>query len=144
MDNKLRLERLTELQGMLTHHDQIFKKKIRFDIDLWQDDCGTAACALGSACSHKPFIEAGLEIGKYNDSNNFWPRLDGEIGFEAGAKFFGITEDESQFLFDPDTYNDPEDYELCEKYGFKDENLSVKPDDVALRVAKLIEKYKEE
>lgn len=136
MDNKLRLERLTELQGMLTHHDQLFKN-LYFDMGTWFDpkdghedqqknvtaSCGTAACALGSAALHKPFMKQGLRI------SGDVPVFKGEYGEAAGAKFFGITDMESASLFDPSEYEDW---------------FNVSTTEVADKVAALIEKYKGE
>ncbi len=79
MDNNLRIERLTELQGMLTHHHLLFKGKAEFYLGQWEGEyskgCGYAACALGSACLHQPFIEQGLTV-----RNNI-PMIEGEIAF---------------------------------------------------------------
>ena len=154
IDNETRLERLTELQGMLTHHDQLFtKKKVRFDIRNWakldyfdsETECGTAACALGSAALYEPFAKAGLCLSGGESGS---PVCDSYEGYSAGAEFFGITPDESLFLFSPGAYGDrsheyPTAPELNAIYGFMEPVRNVTPEHVAARVGKLIEKYKE-
>jgi hypothetical protein len=65
--------------------------------------CGTTACAFGHAATMKSFRRAGLKldiIGKYEEVS-----YQGELGFEAAEKFFGINYDESAYLFDPTSYN---------------------------------------
>lgn len=154
MDNKLRIERLTELQGMLTHHDQLFKKVARFDIRSWFEtgrafrDCGTAACALGSACLHKPFIKQGLGLTTVFHDHHKYPTINGKDyerdGWSVGAEFFGITYGESEYLFDPGHYY-PGHYYNADDYGLDEKPVqNVKPEHVAKRVEKLINKYKGE
>ena len=66
------------------------------------EECGTASCALGWAARDHEFIKEGLSlsgvaphyIGPYHDY----------YGYTAGAKFFGITMDQSLHLFSPDAY----------------------------------------
>lgn len=134
-----RLERLKELEYMLLNHNTLFKTPkrksgIKFDIDLWcgvkeEPNCGTPACALGSACLHPPFIKQGLKLVKERTRYEtlIYPRTrNGAEGFDAGQEFFGITNSESMYLFSPETY----------EYKRK-----VTARDVANRVRKLIKKY---
>lgn len=62
--------------------------------------CGTAACALGWATAIPTFKRAGLKLvpGLVKLDHK-----DGtcESGFDAGASFFGITLEESDYLFSP-------------------------------------------
>lgn len=148
-----RLERLEMLQDMLERHDEIFGKDVKFDIRMWftdddnvRKDCGTAACALGSAACYPPFMTMGLNIqdwqGKKPGEEDFSARhsdvcYDGEEGCSAGAEFFGITRQESEWLFNPD------EYLTKDGYNYTDQALPrfVKPKVVAHRVGVLIEYY---
>ena len=92
--------------------------------------CHTAACALGTAALHPPFNRAGLRIridpdkvdqARRDRARNGYEDIDNEVyvggevqylsrsgeeftDFEAGEKFFGLTEKESDHLFDPGSY----------------------------------------
>lgn len=166
MNKKLRIERLTELEYMLLNHKKVFKAQgIIFDLGNWAEKvcdytaakifskkkgvadkkelCGSAACALGSAAIHDPFVkqglclkndgvssesetdEDGLEIIKYEA--DFIPFYKGAEGVNAGAKFFGIDDYEADHLFMPGAYDN--------------DNPSAK--EVAVRVRKLINDYQE-
>lgn len=133
MQKAVRIKRLKQLKKMLINHDKIFPK-IEFNLDTWKSDevkkkgCGTAACALGSACFYKPFQKEGLEM--YGDDEfEYMPVFQGANQWEAGAKFFGIDLEESEYLFDPAEYHKEYDYaEIC-------------PGAVAKRVQELITKY---
>jgi len=65
--------------------------------------CGTAACALGHAGMDKQFRADGLKLS-FRKSGDVY---EGEVrfeglgleGVEAGAEFFGLTQDESRNLF---------------------------------------------
>ena len=157
MDNNERLSRLKELKHMLAHHDELFASKgTKFDIAFWSDSpdiehsCGTAACALGSACFHKPFQELGLKMEVHPhpfawDRNipkmNNQPSYGGYINMSAGAEFSGISTYESAFLFDPMHY-DFVSGPLEKEYGAPPlESRKVTACDVAKRVAFLIERY---
>jgi hypothetical protein len=88
--------------------------------------CGTAACALGFASTIPEFERAGLKM-KYRALNidftdetdkdsygelgeEFFPAADGQVyyrgaqGEMAGAKFFGLSNDEANSLFLPGHY----------------------------------------
>lgn len=126
MKNELRLSRLHELRSMLLNHNKLFPE-IKFNMDHWK--CGTAACALGSACLHKPFSDKGLKVHANSVTYKHYE------DYEAGEEFFGITSQESDWLFNPERYR-------TSKGGFfVDIQRSVKPKHVARRVTMLIDKY---
>jgi hypothetical protein len=164
MNNKLRLKRLKQLKYMMENHKKIFPESI-FDIDAWikpaKSRCGTAACALGSACFYPPFQKQGLSIDGYKklsdvgkaakkigeDAFDFSPGFDGNDydGYETGANFFGIEIDESYFLFKPDHYkncgDDGSKTFLHRFFGIKQVE-KVTPAMVAQRTGMIIERYK--
>ena len=126
MKNSTRIERLDNLIYMLDNHDEIFPK-LKFNIDSWAKskegaeitrkvDCRTAACALGSACFYEPFTKLGLKL-----SDDGWdePNYKGEQDFLAGAKLFGITEEESNFLFSPGEFYENEAYQEISRFYVK-------------------------
>lgn len=82
---------------MLKNHETIFPE-VTFDMDFWHQplECGTAACAFGSACSY--FKE--LEI---HGGIPFFGEL---IEYEAAEAFFEITEEQAEYLFDPNSYEE--------------------------------------
>jgi len=134
-----RLRRLKKLRYLMLNHDKIFPQ-IDFDLNTWWDgdsdelqhgstnakDCGTAACALGSAACYKPFIEEGLHL----DERGHEPVYKGTTDWSAGGQFFGITYEESLYLFEPDKY---------EEDGYWGRDIT--PEVVAERVSWLIKKY---
>ncbi len=87
--------------------------------------CATAVCALGTACLVPEFKERGLALQW--EGAGLIPVFEGEIMFEAGAKFFGISNDESLYLFDPGEYE--RDYEITR------EEVAEHIDEVAARYA---------
>jgi len=122
MRKTARIRRLKELSYMLKNHDKLFKE-VAFSISCWHTrqegvgcgvlfgrnkdkqksySCGTAACALGSAALHKPFIKAGLSFDICNS-----PSYKGERDFYAGSCFFGIGYDASINLFANSSYKNP-------------------------------------
>lgn len=66
--------------------------------------CGSTACALGWAAVYPPFVEAGLHLDK-----EAYPVLDGSthsefdtlLGSEAGALFFGMSNEDAAAVFGP-------------------------------------------
>lgn len=76
------------------------------------ENCKTQACACGHACDILSFKRAGLYLeSDYHDYFGvkvFSLRYEDLYNFEAAAKFFGITENESEFLFNPDKYDENE------------------------------------
>jgi len=88
------------------------KKGCRFDYGDWGSiedpyqkpglNCGTTACALGLAAISGKFPGLGYKIGRGNYS--IMIRLAGrgnrDLGnFQIGAKYFGITMEQSHYLF---------------------------------------------
>lgn len=140
MENQTRIRRLKQLSYMLKNHDTIFPK-VKFNLRLWkgtEESCGTAACALGSACLYQPFVEAGLGLhdhipitqAAYKEvTQDAQPIFQGKWEFEAGADFFGITSRESVNLFAPTEYT--------AEYG----KARICPGAVAKRVDQLIKQY---
>lgn len=146
MNKKTRLERLKQLKYMLDNHHKIFKGT-KFDMDNWikminpfskglppktsiekiPEFCGTAACALGSAALYPPFVKLGLYAGCDEEKDYvFYKR---ELGYDAGAKFFGISENNSYYLFNPDAYDKI--------------SKNITPKDISKHVAILINQYLE-
>lgn len=76
--------------------------------------CGTTACALGLAMLSGEFAEWGLGGSATIDSGSvqLHPSCNGEDGFDAGAELFGISSHDSEYLFDPASYeNTPQEAE---------------------------------
>lgn len=168
MQRKTRVKRLSMLKDMLDRHDELFPKA-KFDINEWlyvdgQDKpenydksgaclikegfCATAACALGSAALYEPFNKMGLKVFKNV------PQFNGVIGFDAGVDFFGISLEESYFLFNPSSYDEDDSLSDFTKNGaYNTQNIEpkvsgakhvrgkVKPKHVAERVKFLIDWY---
>lgn len=134
-------ERLTELHKLL-----LSIPEGKFNINFWArgkdgqgsftkeeaeafslEDCSTAACALGWAASHPPFMEQGLSLVTLHEDERAYslcPGFEGVDCYEAGAEFFGISYRQSEILFDP------LEYEL---------GAEVSPTEVAERVWELLE-----
>lgn len=144
MNNRTRLGRLRKLADML---DGI-TDKAHFDMGHWATHdgegqphlnsdgsfgCGTSACALGYAAMHPAFRRAGLRLvankGWNADEQPFIPMVDALRAENAGAKFFGIDEEEADDLFLPGRY----------RYEHGDRKIT--PKMVAKRVRKLIRQY---
>lgn len=146
MRNSVRLKRLKNLSCMLKNHDQIFNQDqvtgepVKFNIGTWQtkNACGTAACALGSAALFPPFAKKGLKLECYREGYGgekiFSIKYKNFSQYRAGSEFFGISEEESRYLFNPMAY---EDY-----YMARLSRLS--SDDVHNRVEEIIKKYEPE
>lgn len=72
--------------------------------------CGTVVCALGLAALDPEFNKQGLtfEVQPLPLKKGFahmMPKCEGRTGFEAGARFFGISYGDARYLFDPDCYD---------------------------------------
>lgn len=158
MRKETRIKRLKQLKYLMDNHEKIFGKeggenangKIKFDISSWSEeiypaankDCGTAACALGSACYYKPFNKAGLKINSYHSK---LPDYKDYSDFRAGQYFFGISIHESNFLFDPNSYRKVKTLYRHSPW-FDKSNLNsvrgkIKPKNVSERIALLIKHY---
>lgn len=142
---KLRITRLRQLKNMLEKHDKIFPKRLEFHMNSWFEgkleknksikDCGTAACALGSAACYTPFNKSGLTIIRHRDyegklTDSFEPKYKTHTGVSAGVRFFDISYDEANFLFMPEEYEN----------GEEDQKL-ISPNRVANRVQVIIDNY---
>lgn len=143
MRKDTRLRRLRELSRILKNHSKLFPT-IKWDIREWEEklECGTAACALGSACHHAPFKRAGLKMrvdtwGDDEQFAEFTPMFKGETEMAAGASFFGISYEEACWLFDPCYYHK----RSGGYYNSAVVNKYVTPKVVAKRVDKLIKHY---
>lgn len=140
MDNKMRLERLYKLREMLMSIQRnrvlvLNGKKTYFHMNVFvnpREDtiveeipefCSTASCALGSASLLPWFRRRGL----VDDVDNYSVKYKSFHDFEAGAEFFGITNEQSEDIFDPMKY-------FCD-------GEEITPSMVRKRVDKLIKKY---
>ena len=91
---------LLKLADLLDHI-----KVEEFNIHRWQDSCGTVACAIGHAAKDPYFQELGLTLMKPETmptgcySEGVRPHFEGEYGFVAAAKLFGISYDDAERLF---------------------------------------------
>jgi hypothetical protein len=110
--NKHHIDRLEKLYTFLGTI-----KPEKFDFSYWStaanDDtakdinaCGTTACAMGWAGSMPEFRKRGLKLVWEKDENTgdveFVDRNGYKLfGEHAGAKFFGLTYEEAEFLFIP-------------------------------------------
>lgn len=115
MDNATRVERLMMMNDMLKNHSKLFKT-VTFDLGIWAEgmeegkdgsivagSCGTAACAVGSACIYKPFNKLGFVLEGTENSEQY-PVYGEYTGWSAVRHFFGITYDEANHLFSEDFY----------------------------------------
>ncbi|MGO4302232.1 hypothetical protein [Cupriavidus sp. RAF12] len=69
-------------------------------LERWH--CGTAFCALGWATQMPEFQQAGLSLVEETDGyeHYYHPHFGhSDLGFSAGATFFGLTRDQSDYLF---------------------------------------------
>lgn len=127
MNKLLRLYRLTHLYLLLRWRKP---DPMKFNMGSWQ--CGSSACALGTAALHTPFRLQGLTIARSYDGTNVvckkgTKRPTFEQSYNVGADFFGITENEAFKLFFP-AYGAIPTYKIT-------------PQMVASRVLELIKKY---
>lgn len=113
---------INRLEKLYTFLGTVNPKK--FDFSSWAEStsgkpdvnvCGTTACALGWAGSMPEFRKRGLKLEW--DVSNYGPDdvvADASVilrdrhgmsiaeGEEAGAEFFGLTDEEADYLFIPD------------------------------------------
>lgn len=109
MDNRTRLKRLYRLRGVVElHKGQRYRPvKLNGDRRSWNMhhwDCGSSACALGSY--------ALTPYGKryfYFDGQTPVNLETGAEADDAGADHFGLSPDESRYLFFPEFYQDADD-----------------------------------
>lgn len=107
-------DRLIRLQTLLVA-DASNPNGVSFDLSgwawryVWGDeqpvavDCGTHACAVGLACISGLFAEDGLAYD-LSHSGSIVPTYAGWRGWPAVEYFFGLNEDDAQWLFSPEHY----------------------------------------
>lgn len=90
-------------------------RRVGFHLGVWHEpspatgfpgqfpECGTAACACGSAALDPWFQSQGFGLKTFGDRNGV--RFGGASDFTAVAQFFEIARFEAQFLFDPTRYD---------------------------------------
>lgn len=87
----------------------------RFDLDAWfqsftEDECGTAACAVGWACTIPEFNAAGFRAEMSDDGYCLCPQyIPADTGpvytsWAAVREFFGLTQPEADRLFFAGSY----------------------------------------
>lgn len=114
---------------------------IKQDINV---DCGSTACALGWAATIPEFREQGLQLFVQPHSGSYLPGLVVytkkedpdfyETNFYAAMHFFGLSEEESGYLFDPEFYV-AEDFDGC-----RGDLPQTTPADVVERIFELLER----
>ncbi len=129
----MNIQRLTELRDLL-RADAANPVGVKFDLGSWAAhsalsshaswhfdivdgkvvkpptmSCDTFACALGLACLHPAFQAQGLNFDThfegFQNTAVMIPQFEGHDAFEAGARFFDISQGDSEYLFDPDHYD---------------------------------------
>lgn len=146
---KTRNEKLTHLINILESVEMIPASKFHMPTWVEEDEdselvefatnrtvggdmakCGFAGCALGWASIDPTFNDAGLNLGGRDEDEPaiFHVEWGKEIlAFDAGEYFFEISESESYFLFDPDTYY--EDYYDVTRWLDEPEDIQYHEDD---------------
>lgn len=143
--------RLQELQGLLYSIPED-----HFDLGIWLEGkdgenlegkntqellgtCGTSGCAVGWACTHKPFNLEGLEYRKTCSSwsTGHVPTYRGYEQLEAVQQFFGICEEIAEELFYQESY--PNRWSEDEN---GDDVWDIKPKDVAERIQLVVDNAK--
>ncbi len=122
--NKRRLLKLADL----LEADAKNKKGVSFDLAAWakkkvdrdhpyfsvygfvprevvEVSCNTAACAWGLAAISGEFKRQGVGY-RITHEGNLIPTFERKTEIRAATAFFGISEDEAWFLFDPHKYPD--------------------------------------
>ena len=76
------------------------------DYEYFKNNCGTAACAIGWACTIPSFRKAGLRINPNSDygENYYTPVYKSYREFTAVNEFFGLEIQDSQHLFFDSSY----------------------------------------
>jgi hypothetical protein len=73
-------------------------------LDMYSWVCETAACALGTAALHPPFMAMGLRLEKFSGRDVLTPTYNNLQGCDAGMAFFNLSESQAFFLFLPSSY----------------------------------------
>lgn len=125
--NVERLEKLIEVLQQQRDKFQDAETSFLFDMCSWaivpevpnepnqivKTECVSGACALGTAACNPWFQERGLRL----QTTDWYGKItigvsDGPVlahpgqSFDTGARFFGISEEASNYLFDPSWYED--------------------------------------
>lgn len=99
------VERLLQVVRVLRE----LPKGKRFDLGRWYK-CGSTACACGWAASDPWFRRRGLHLRKYleedflGEHNTHGPVFQEYTEFTAIDQFFGLSSDETEFLFNEEAY----------------------------------------
>lgn len=134
------IERLKELQNLL-----IKVPVDQFDLGVWFDSvdsegkefselagkCGTSACAVGWACTHKEFNKQGL-IYEIDEDNHGFPVYRDDTGWDAVERFFDLNINVAELLFDESWYED-------KFYNDATNELKITTQDVANRIQIVID-----
>lgn len=100
----MHLDRLKTLRNYLTTipESALYMKAWKHN----SRSCGTVHCAFGWATTIDSFAKLGLRMADSIDcTQSIIPVFEGARGYDAAAKFFGITFDQSLFLFHPRYYH---------------------------------------
>jgi hypothetical protein len=124
----------------------------RFDYGLWVGPnwkgdadflCGTTACALGWATTMPEFRSLGLVMDRVRVVKD---EKTGKYGHQAAVRVFGLTANESDYLFTPrkPLYGDLSDFSCS--LPIVDKNLSpssgATPRDVAYHIRRFVHLYR--
>lgn len=73
---------------------------------LWlqKNECHTAACAIGLACTSGAFASEGLRYRLLRGSDTICPVFGAADNWDAVEEFFGLTTKQASHLFDQDSY----------------------------------------
>lgn len=110
----MNIARLKELINLLANIPED-----HFDLGVWLEgvdgegkstaellgSCGTSGCAVGWACTHKPFNDEGLEYKAMSiRSGVHVPTYRGHAQEDAVAAFFGLSSDLVEAIFYQESY----------------------------------------
>ena len=102
--NKRRLRKLADfLENEVK--EKWFDMRVIADQGFDVQECGTAACCLGWTPS--VFPRSGVELVRNSNDPDYYElelRYESLEGFAAGALFYSLTEDETEYLFEPSQY----------------------------------------
>lgn len=77
----------------------------RYDPCTEKNECGTAACAVGTAAMDRWHQSRGLHLIDNNPVYLDYETQHFSWGYEACARFYGISVDQAVELFSPDSYS---------------------------------------
>ena len=70
-------------------------------------ECDAAACAIGIACLIPEFQALGFRLERFG--GNYLPTFGDHMGYRAVERFFGLTSDGAEDLFDRSSYDQEND-----------------------------------